>query len=230
LIPFLGLEEKASKRDGVRVGFRTLCSLALCAAAAGAALAHSAIDVLGDYALAHDSYDHLAHNSRELITGVALFIAFVLAARGLRNCCEIAAINRTRLFRSGIGIRESFGYVLAAISACCALVPAMEWLDGRLDGVPVKALNEAFGGSLLLGLGTTLACASLIALLVFAMARWLVSHRDVIAAIIETLLGRSNDTLRPSNCRLQNRRLTFRLRAPQALSLSRRGPPVTVPV
>jgi hypothetical protein len=108
------------------------------------------------------------------------------------------------------------------------LVPAMEWLDGRLDGVAVRALNDAFGGSLLLGLVTTVVCASLIATLVFAIARWLVSHRDAIVAIIETLLRRSDDVLRHSACDLDRRRLSFRRGAAPALRLAKRGPPVTI--
>src|SRR5580704_1729911 len=81
----------------VRVGFRTLVSLALCAVAAGAAMAHVAIDVVGDYALTADSYDHLRHGSRDVVSAVALVLAVVLAARGLRLCCEIASLNRSRI-------------------------------------------------------------------------------------------------------------------------------------
>jgi hypothetical protein len=192
-------------------------------------LAHASIDLLGDYALARDSYDHLAHGSRELVSGIAIVIAIVLAARGLRNCCEVAAANRARVLRVAFGIRECAGYVLAAIVATCALVPAMEWLDGRLDGVPVAQLDDAFGGSLILGLATTALCASLVALLVFSVARWLISHRDAISEIIETLLGRSDDARLPSACIRDRRRLSVRPLTPQALPLSRRGPPVTIP-
>lgn len=212
---------------GVRVGFRTLCSLVLCAAAAGAAMAHAAIDVVGDFALVHDSYDDLAHGSRELITCVALVIAVVLALRGLRRCCEIATVNRTRLLGATLRARDVVAGILAAVSASCALVPAMEWLDGRVDGVAVRSLSEAFGGSLLVGLVTTVICASLIAVLVMAIARWLISHRDIIVAIIATLVRRNDDALRPSSCTLGRHRLTFRPRPAHALRLSKRGPPVS---
>jgi hypothetical protein len=140
---------------GVRVGFRTLVSLALCAAAAGAAMAHVAIDVVGDYALTADSYDRLGHGSRELLSGAALILAVVLAGRGLRICCEIAAVNRTRILVSAPRVRETLGFVVATVAASATLVPMMEWLDGRLAGISVRGIDDAFGGSLWLGLVTT---------------------------------------------------------------------------
>ena len=212
----------------MRVGFRTIVSLALCAAAAAAAIAHVAIDVVGDYVLTSDSYDHLRHGSRELMTGVALVIAAFLAARGLRMCCEIAATNRTRLLRPAMRLREALGLLSAAAGASVVTVPAMEYFDGRLDGVPVHRLSEAFGGSISLGLGTTLVCATAVALVVYAVARWLISYRDSIATIIETLLGRSRGAVRPNAYGLVVQLVTpRRRRSPNALRLSKRGPPAT---
>jgi hypothetical protein len=213
----------------VRVGFRTLVSLTLCAAAAGAALAHLAIDVVGDYALAHDSYDNLAHDSRGLISGIALAIAIFLAGRGLRHCCEIALRNRARLPATPGRARELLGFTLAAVAASLFLVPAMEWFDGRLDGVPIQSLSAAFGGSLLLGVVTTALCVGLVAALVYALARWLVGYRDAITAVFETLLRRNGETAPPLTYRLERSPLTFARRAPDALRISRRGPPVTLP-
>jgi|HubBroStandDraft_4_1064222.scaffolds.fasta_scaffold00004_182 hypothetical protein len=212
---------------GVRVGFRTIVSLALCAAAAGAALAHLAIDVIGDYALARDSYDHLRHGSRELLTGIALVAAVLLAARGLRICCEIAAKNRTRLLRPALRLHETLGMLAGAVTASVALVPTMEYLDGRLDGVPVQRIGDAFGGSIPLGLGTTLVCATAVTMLVYAVARWLISHRDSVASIIETLLRRRNLGDTSHEYDLIAQRVTPRRRTPHALRLAKRGPPQT---
>ncbi len=211
----------------VRVGFRTIVTLALCAAAAGAALAHLAIDVVGDHLLANDSYDHLRHGSRELLTGIALVAAAVLAARGLRVCCEIAARNRTRLLRPALSLRETIGMLAGGVAASAAIVPGMEYLDGRLDGVPVLRIADAFGGSILLGLATTLLCATLVALAIYAVARWLISHRDTVAAVIETLLRRRNENETPQGYDDIARRVTLRRRAPHALRLAKRGPPQT---
>lgn len=217
---------EAVEAPSVRVGFRTIVSLALCAAATAAAIAHVAIDVVGDYVLTSDSYDHLRHDSRELVTLVALVIAAVLAARGLRICCQIAATNRTRLLRPALRLSETLGMLFAAVGASAVIVPAMEYFDGRLDGVPVRRLSEAFGGSILVGLGTTLVCATLVTLLVYAVARWLISHRDAVATIIETLLGQTRGSLRPNSYSLVAQRVTpRRRRSPNALRLSKRGPP-----
>jgi hypothetical protein len=212
----------------VRVGLRTFVSLVLCVAAAGAVATHVAIDVIGDYALAHDSYDSLQHGSRALVGGIALAIAVFLAARGLSTCCAIALRNRNRLPSPPRDARELLSFVLGAVCGSALIVPAMEWLDGRLDGAPVRHLDEAFGGSLLLGLVTTVICASVIAALIYALARWLISYRDAIATILETLLSWSGDAVRCLACDLNRRRLSFRRPAPNALRLSKRGPPVAV--
>jgi hypothetical protein len=210
----------------VPVGFRTLLSLALCAAAAGAALAHVAIDIVGDYALAHDTYDHVAHGSRELLSGLALIIAAVLASRGLRACCRVASVNRSRIAAPILRLPEVFGFVCAAVSGSAVLVPAMECLDGRLAGVPVLELGDAFGGSLLLGLVTTVVCAAAVAMLIYAVVHWLVSHRDSIVTIIVTLLRWIAQETPASSYTITSRGFTpRRRRAPNALRLCKRGPP-----
>jgi hypothetical protein len=220
--------EGPSKRPHVRVGIRTLVSLALCAAAAGAAMAHFAIDVIGDYALSRDSYDHLRHGSREVVTGLALMLAALLVARGLRICAEIAAANCKRLLRPAVRVREALGALAGTVALSVTIVPAMEYLDGRLDGEPVQRLGDAFGGSIPLGLGATVLSATLVALIVYGIARWLLSHCDSVVATITILLRRSTGGIRPSAYQLVAQRVTpRRRRAPDALRLSKRGPPAT---
>jgi hypothetical protein len=106
------------------------------------------------------------------------------------------------------------------------LVPAMECLDARLDGTAVRQIGDAFGGSLLIGLVTTAVCAGLVAALIFALARWLISYRDAIVTILETLLRWNGDAVRRFACDLDRYRLTFQRRASYASPLSKRGPPV----
>ena len=198
----------------------------MCAAAAGAALSHLAIDVVGDFALARDSYDHLRHDSRDLVSGIALIVAVLLAGRGLRACCEIAAANRHRLARPLLGARDLLATLAAAIAGSVALVPAMELLDGRLDGVAVSNVADSFGGSIALGLATTLVCAALLALVILALARWLIAHRDSIVTIIATLLAPVDQAARPCAYEGSRRHSSIRRRrAPTALRLAKRGPP-----
>lgn len=210
----------------MRVGARTLVLLAFCAAATAAALAHVAIDVIGDYALPADTYDYLAHGSRDLVSALALVLAVVLAARGLRICCDIATFNRTRILAVTRPMHEAFYTIAIAVSAAVVLVPAMEWLDGRFAGVPVRELDDAFGGSLLLGLGTTIACATLVALVIYGIAHWIISHHDSIVVIIATLLRRLSGVARPSSYDLDAQLFNpRRRRATSALRLAKRGPP-----
>jgi hypothetical protein len=210
----------------VRVGIRTFASLAFCAAAAAAALAHVAIDIVGDYALPHDTYDNVAHTSRDLLSGIALLAAGLLARHGLRICCEIAMKNRGCLPVTVRRKREFLAFVLGVATVSAILVPGMEWLDGRLDGVAVKELDDAFGGSILLGLSTTIVCATFVASLVFALARWLISHRDSIVTMIATLLHCLDGAIRPRSHDLSDHlSAPRRRRTPHAFRLCKRGPP-----
>lgn len=189
-------------------------------------MAHVAIDVVGDYALAHDTYDDVAHGSRGFVTGLAVLLAALLARRGLRICFEIAGANRARVTPQLLGRGSAGAFVLGVMVATSIIVPLMEWLDGGLAGVPVKELGDAFGGSLLLGLGTTLLCAVLVGSIVYAIARWLVAHRDSIAAVVETLLRRLAGTVRPVGADLRRGFCTpRRRRTAHALRLCKRGPP-----
>ena len=213
----------------MRAGFWTLVSLALCAAAAGGALAHYAIDIVGDYALPRDTYDNLVnHSSRELLTGVALLVAAAIAARGLRVCCDIATLNRGRLVRPALRLRETLGFFSVAVAASVALVPGMEWLDGRIDNQPVTGVDDAFGGSILLGVGVAILCAGVVALLVYGLAHWLISHRDSIVTIIATLRRRLVGTSPPRCYALSAQLFTHRRkRTTPGLRLAKRGPPAT---
>jgi len=129
--------------------------------------------------------------------------------------------------RPVLRLRETVGTIAAAMLTSSAIVPAMEFFDGRLDGEPVRRLGDAFGGSIVLGLAITLICAALVALAVCVVARWLISYRDSIVTIVETLLR----PLRSAVCasRYHDLRQTFTLRSrctPNALRLAKRGPPV----
>ncbi|MGB6522226.1 MAG: hypothetical protein WBE83_10675 [Candidatus Cybelea sp.] len=213
----------------MRLGLRTTLPLAACAATAAASVAHVLIDVIGDFALPHDTYDDIAHASRGLASGIALILAFALALGGLRICCELAARYRHRLPRLRLCAGERFAFLFATLLGAVAGVPAMECLDDRLAGVPVHSLADAFGGSILLGVATTVICAALVGWLVYALARWLVSHRDHIAAIIETLVRRHASSALPRVADLSLQlRAPRRRRAPHALRLCKRGPPMAL--
>jgi hypothetical protein len=212
------------------VKYRTLFLLAMCAAASAAALAHFAIDIVGDYALRHDAYDGLAHGSREYAAALALVFATVAAARGLRGCCDLAQRARGRLAKPQWTARAVAGYSFVALATACVLVPAMEWLDNGLAGVPLSQLDDAFGGSLLLGLSVTLLCAASIAGVLYGLARWLLAHRDLIVAIVATLLHRCNAAVAAVCSDLDLHGLHGQSPSVVALRLAQRGPPVALSI
>ena len=200
--------------------------LSLCAATGAAALAHYVIDVVGDFALPHDTYDDIAHSSRELFSGLALLFAVLLAWRGLRVCCDLAAAYRGRLRTKTFERREGALFGSFTIAATSLLVPVMECLDGRLAGTPIGSLDDAFGGSLALGLGIAVLCAAVTGLLVYGVARWLVAHRDAIVTIIATLMRRACDAPKLFDKSAERHALApRRRRALHALRLCKRGPP-----
>ena len=210
----------------MRVEFRTLLSLALCAAASAAALAHYAIDVVGDFALRHDAYDGLMHGSREYAVGIAAAFAVIAATRGLRACCDLAQRARGRLAHPTVGAAGTACYAFMAVVLACAGVPAMEWFDDALAAVPMAHAGDTFGGSLLLGLTTTIVCAAFVAAIFYAFARWLLAHRDLIVALVATLLRRCNDVPNVFSTDLDLHGLQRQSPSLAALSLAKRGPPV----
>jgi hypothetical protein len=167
------------------VASRSLIALVIAAAAAAAAVAHGTIDVIADYLVAHASYDDVSsHDSRGLVVALAAVVAGVVALRGLRLCCDAVA-HRALASSPAPSWRSAPLFVGATMLLASLAVPAMELFDARLAGTTLGGLDDAFGGSVLLGLGTTLACAAAVAIVVFALARWILSHRDrIIAAIV----------------------------------------------
>jgi len=209
----------------VRAVIRSLVALFVAAAAGAAACAHYAIDIVGDFALPHDTYDDVAHGSREFLSVLAIAIAAVLALRGLRYCCEIGARQRLRVGDPALTGRAGIAFVALTALFACALVPAMELFDAHLAGRALDDLGDAFGGSVRLGLGITLICAVAIAAVTYALAWWLVSQRLAIAAALSSLVGR-DAAPPPSSQRLRGLRVSpRRRRSTGALRLCKRGPP-----
>jgi len=96
----------------------------------------------------------------------------------------------------------------------------------RLAGTALDGVDDAFGGSMALGLGVSVACAAVVALLIFGIAFWIVSHRDAIETIVVSLMGRSDGTVCPNTQELRRRSVRpHRLGTVYALRLCKRGPP-----
>ena len=205
--------------------FGWLVWLVVAAAAASAALAHVVIDVIADYLVPHASFDDVgSHDSRELVVTVAAVAAGIIAVRGFRLCCEAAA---RRGVRAPEAPRWSLGiaFALVTVALASAAVPAMEWIDTLLAGRPLGDLGDAFGGSVTLGLATTAVFAALVACAVFALVRWLLSHRDLIIAAIVAIISKTYASP-PSAAMLRTFSIVpVRRRSIASLRRGKRGPP-----
>jgi hypothetical protein len=175
----------------VPVASRSLVALVIAAGAAAAVAAHATIDVIADFLVAHASYDDVSsHGSRGLFVAIAAAIAALVALHGLRLCCDAAA---NRKLASPPSWRSAPFFVAATMLLAAVAVPAMEVFDARLAGTMLTGAADAFGGSVLLGLGTTLACGGLFGIAVFGLARWILSHRErIVAAIAGIIRPRSH--------------------------------------
>lgn len=149
-------------------------SVALGAALGAALCAHVAIDVAGDYLLAHDSYDDVAHGSRGVVALV--FFAFLLTAcAGVVTVALRRARGSERELRAGVRAlcpRSGFRFAIAVVAFTFPLLAGMEALDTVLAGGDVDDLGDLFGGSLALGGGLTVFCGVAWA----GLARWAIER------------------------------------------------------
>lgn len=206
----------------MRVASRSLIVLLIAGVAASAAFAHYAIDVVADYLVDHASFDDFAgHGSREVAGILAIVLGAALAVRGFRLCCDALAARRG----PAAGIQPPGWWMLvpfaaATVLAACAAVPLMECIDARFAGEAVDSLADAYGGSVPVGVVTTALCALAVAVTLFALVRWLLSHRERIVAVIVSAIRRSYAT--PPAARQVRRRRGIVVCRPR-LTASRRG-------
>jgi hypothetical protein len=222
-----GPGEKAwsPKTRALRALSKSLLPLLVAAVAMAAAVAHGTIDVFADYLVDHASFDDVgSHESRSILVAVALVAAGIVALRGLKICCEAAA-RRTTATPNPPGWRIGLAFAGATALLTCLAVPAMEWLDTSLAGGTLDGLTDAYGGSLLLGLASSAACAAIVAFVIFGIVRWLLSHHARIVAAIVDVIRRWYEAVPAVQ---QLRRFTsvrFTLQRDHARPCGKRAPP-----
>jgi len=165
-----------------------VCLVAVAAALAAAA-AHVVVDVAGDYLLARDSYDGIAHHSRALLLALVGLALLVAAVRSICDLLDRRCGSTTSTFaavRSALGNPVTF----AIASAICAVVAlaAMEWFDcsfgGRIDDI-----GDLFGGSIALGGGTAVLFGAVAGWLTHRCVRLIAKYEAPIAAFIFAVLN-----------------------------------------
>ncbi len=205
---------------------RTVIALIVLAAALIAAVfSHWAIDVLGDYLVPDDAYDHVAHGSRIDIFALALGLAALLAWRVLSAMFRAARSERARVLLIRISRRYAIGATLATVALALSLVPAMEAFDTLRAGGDVDSLADAFGGSLMLGIATTLGCALVTCAAVYTVLRWICRHRERFAACLSKLIELARPRLDIPGVLRECRGNTPRAILLRTAARSKRGPP-----
>jgi hypothetical protein len=130
----------------------------LLAACVAALLTHVAIDIAGDYWLAHDAYDALPHHSRlaTLIGISALALALFIAIVG-RAVADVRGKRGALREALEALVDDSAAHFVARVVFTSLLVLiAMETLDSLLGIGKIEDLADAFGGSISLGLAFAL--------------------------------------------------------------------------
>ena len=203
-----------------------LALVLLFSASLSAAVAHLAIDVLGDFLLAHDAYDGMAHTSRSALAGLVLAGAAALAVRHVICALDPSDSGRRRSIAIARALLPQHRLSFAVWTAAFALVAlcAMEVVDARAAGVAIDDPADLLGGSLILGSLTLLGCAIAVAAAVFGALRALLSFTlAVVSAVHSFFVGRTKGGAKP----LAFRRLvrTYAMHPQLALRARKRGPP-----
>jgi hypothetical protein len=167
-----------------------LVAVIILSSLAAAAAAHFLLDFIGDFALAHDSYDGMAHGSRLL----SFLIVIILAAAGTVRLIVSAldgAGSSTAAFRALVGpllALSEWRFVAAVATGALAGVMTMQSIDSLLSGARIDDVADALGGSVPLGIAVTLAVSTSIAAAVSRLFHALAAAHDAIVEIVCSLL------------------------------------------
>jgi hypothetical protein len=189
--------------------------------------AHVAIDVLGDFLVRDDSYDHVAHGSRLLFTLTALGLGATAGFYLFSQLCAAAASLHLRVRMLRIRRTHVLTVVGCTVALALVVVPVMETIDALRAGGDVDSLADAFGSSLLLGISTTIACALVWSAAVLGLAAWLVRHRDRVAALLAAFFHPRRARQAHAHERRAPAAILASASARRTRHHSKRGPPAT---
>ncbi|HEY5094361.1 MAG TPA: hypothetical protein VII69_04490 [Candidatus Eremiobacteraceae bacterium] len=169
-----------------------LVAVVVLASLAAAAATHSAIDLIGDFALPRDSYDGMAHESRALAFVLVLVIAIAGVLRFLWSALDGSHASATAFRALAQPVLALPVWRFAATVMVLALIAlmAMESMDALLDGVRIDDFADVLGGSIPLGSGVTLAISACIGAAVSQLLRALAAaHEAIIEIVCAILIG-----------------------------------------
>jgi hypothetical protein len=198
--------------------------VAVCVAAL---LAHLAIDAFGDFALARDAYDAVAHDSRTLIVLAMLCVAVAAGLRFVISALDPAVRTRRAGLLARLVPRTPVTFALSVLAAATVVLAAMETLDTLASTGRVEDLADAFGGSLVFGLGIAVPIALAVAAVAWFALRWFGRARGEIIKAIATLFSLRSRPRVALSCGVAGlTAFVSRERASQARRAGKRGPPL----
>jgi hypothetical protein len=189
--------------------------------------AHVGIDVLGDFLVRDDSYDHVAHGSRVFFTLAALGLGATAGFYLFSQLCAAAASLHLRVRMLRIRRTHVLAVVGCVVVLALIVVPVMETIDALRAGGDVDSLADAFGSSLLLGISTTIACALVWSGAVLGVAAWLVRYRDRVAALLAAFFHAPGARVAQTHERRAPAAILASASARRTRHHSKRGPPPT---
>jgi hypothetical protein len=192
-----------------------------------ALFAHVAIDLAGDFMLARDAYDDVAHHSRESVFVIACLLA---AVAGWRTLCAVRGelrgsrgSLRALLYDSVPASLERF--VAAVAAAAVPTLLAMAGLDSAIDMRAIGDVDDLFGGSVLLGLVCTLGSAVTFAALTWSAIRALARLDRVVLRLVAILAERARQSRLCAGTLVRIRPTAFSAATICARSVGLRAPP-----
>ncbi len=200
--------------------------VAICVAAL---VAHFAIDIVGDWALARDAYDAVSHDSRGLVALATLCVAVAAALRFVISALSpTGRAGRTSALARLIS-RSPRGFGVAVTAGALALLTGMETLDSLLATGRVEGVADAFGGSLVLGLGVAIPVALTVGAIAWRGLAWFAGARGRIAAVIAILFAPRIRARAAALCHdARFAPVISRERASQSHRAGKRGPPLLI--
>ena len=202
-----------------------VCLVAV-AGALAAACAHVAIDVAGDYLLARDAYDGIAHHSRAMLLALVGLAVLVVAVRAICDMLDRrCGSTRSTLAAVRDAVGNPIGFTLSAAGVAVVALIGMESFDCSLTG-RVDDVGDLFGGSVALGVSSAVAFGAFFGWLTQRCVRLIAKYEAPIAAFIAAVFKL---VLGASPVRPAQRRTWIPRTLAYALVLSRqgrkRGPP-----
>jgi len=198
----------------------TLLLVAVCAAAV---LSHVAIDVVGDYAPWHDTYDGVEHSSRLAVVVAAVGFSLLAILGLLWSACDAArSAHRAPPPRIARNVRL---FVLGVVGLTVLSVAGMESLDVLATGDSLSGIADVFGGSLWLGLGISIVSGLLASALALRVARFIERTRSLLVRAIETLIAELSRRALCDPCIVRERPAIVHLLAVHIGRAHKRGPP-----